>query len=294
MREERGFWTFVAAAVILLFTAGPVLLTFAASVIPNRILFDEQRGLLDEGLTTETYRYIFTGEVPSSYLQAGANNAMISDAARQVPRGLWNSFQISLVVMVASLVLATPAAFMYGRYEFPLKTASFWFILLSPLMPAVALLTPVYMMIETVGLLGTKTAIIILHTVKVLPFIVLILSVFFRRMPNEIFEAAVIDGCSRFESFRRIALPLALPSIAATGLFAFMLSYSEYMYSFVMSGDETTRPISVVMSAIASNFDVSWSLLNTAIFITIVPTVILVALTWRYVMEDLVRGAVKG
>jgi ABC-type glycerol-3-phosphate transport system permease component len=196
--------------------------------------------------------------------------------------------------MVASLILATPAAFMYGRFEFPFKTASFWFILLSPLMPAVALLTPVYMMIETVGLLGTKTAIIILHTVKVLPFIVLILSVFFRRMPNEIFEAAVIDGCSRFESFRRIALPLALPSIAATGLFAFMLSYSEYMYSFVMSGDETTRPISVVMSAIASNFDVSWSLLNTAIFITIVPTVILVALTWRYVMEDLVRGAVKG
>lgn len=294
MREGRGFWTFLAAAVILLFTTGPVLLTFAASVIPNRVLFDEQKGLLDEGLTTETYRYIFTGEVPSSYLQAGANNAMISDAARQVPRGLWNSLQISLAVMVASLVLATPAAFMYGRYDFPLKTASFWFILLSPLMPAVALLTPVYMMIESVGLLGTKAAIIILHTVKVLPFIVLILSVFFRKMPNEVFEAAVIDGCSRFDSFRRIALPLALPSIAATGLFAFMLSYSEYMYSFVMSGDETTRPISVVMSAIASNFDVSWSLLNTAIFITIVPTVILVALTWRYVMEDLVRGAVKG
>ena len=73
-----------------------------------------------------------------------------------------------------------------------------------------------------------------------------------------------------------------------------MLSYSEYMYAFVMSGDDTTRPISVVMAAIAGNFDVSWSLLNTAIFIAIVPTTILVALTWRYVVEDLVRGAVKG
>ena len=196
--------------------------------------------------------------------------------------------------MVLSLVLATPAAFMYGRYEFPLKKQTFWFMLLSPLMPAVALLTPIYMMIEAAGLLGTKSAIIILHTVKVLPFIVLILSVFFRKMPSEIFEAAVIDGCGRFEMFWRIAVPVALPSIAATGLFAFMLSYSEYMYAFVMSGDETTRPISVVMAAIASNFDVSWSLLNTAIFIAIVPTTILVALTWRYVVEDLVRGAVKG
>jgi ABC-type glycerol-3-phosphate transport system permease component len=294
MREERSVWTVLGALVILLFTAGPVLLTFGASVIPNRVLFDADRGLFDEGLTTETYRYIFTGEVPSSYLQAGANNAMISDAARQTPRGLWNSLQISLCVMVVSLVLAAPAAFMYGRYEFPLKTATFWFILLSPLVPAVALLTPVYMMIEAVGLLGTKAGIVIVHVVKVLPFIVLILSVFFRKMPAEIFESAVIDGCTRFQTFTRIALPLALPSIAATGLFAFMLSYSEYMYSFVLAGDESTRAISVVMSAIASNFDVSWSLLNTAIFIAILPTTILVALTWRYVMEDLVRGAVKG
>jgi ABC-type glycerol-3-phosphate transport system permease component len=294
MGEGRRFWTLLAAALVLLFTAGPVVLTFAASVIPNRVLFDSKKGLFDEGLTAETYRYIFTGEVPSSYLRAGANRAMISDAARQVPRALWNSLQISLTVMVASLVLAAPAAFMYGRYDFPLKAATFWFILLSPLVPAVALLTPIYMMIDAVGLLGTKAGIILLHTVKVLPFIVLILSVFFRRMPNEIFEAAVIDGCSRVQSFRRIAVPLALPSIAATGLFAFMLSYSEYMYAFVMSGDDTTRPISVVMAAIAGNFDVSWSLLNTAIFIAIVPTTVLVALTWRYVVEDLVGGAVKG
>jgi ABC-type glycerol-3-phosphate transport system permease component len=294
MAEGRRFWTLLAAAVVLLFTAGPVVLAFTASVIPNRVLFNSKKGLLDEGLTVETYRYIFTGQVPSSYLQAGANRAMISDAARQVPQGLWNSLQISLTVMVVSLVLAAPAAFVYGRYDFPLKTLSYWFILLSPLMPAVALLTPVYMMIDAVGLLGTKAGIVIIHTVKVLPFIVLILSVFFRKMPNEIFEAAVIDGCSRFECFRRIAIPLALPSIAATGLFAFMLSYSEYMYAFVMSGDDTTRPISVVMAAVAGNFDVSWSLLNTAIFIAIVPTTILVVLTWRYLVEDLVRGAVKG
>lgn len=293
MGEGRRFWTLLAAAAVLAFTAGPVLLSFAASVIPNRVLFDPDMGLFDEGLTLETYRYIFTGEVPSSYLRAGANHAMISDTARQVPRGLLNSLQISLAVMVVSLALATPAAFIYGRYDFPLKSASFWFLLLSPLMPAVALLTPVYMMIEAAGLLGTKTAIVVLHTVKVLPFIVLILSVFFRKMPSEIFEAAVIDGCGRFEMFRRIAVPLALPSIAATGLFAFMLSYSEYMFAFVMSGDETTRPISVVMAAIASNFDVSWSLLNTAIFLAIVPTTILVAVTWRYVVENLVSGAVK-
>ena len=122
----------------------------------------------------------------------------------------------------------------------------------------------------------------------------LILSVFFRKMPSEIFEAALLDHCGQFQTFLRIAVPLALPSIAATGLFAFMLSYSEYMFSMVLSGDAATRPVSVVMAALARNTDVSWSLLNTAIFIAIIPTLVLVVLVWRFVVEGLISGAVKG
>jgi ABC-type glycerol-3-phosphate transport system permease component len=87
---------------------------------------------------------------------------------------------------------------------------------------------------------------------------------------------------------------MALPPMAATGLFAFMLSYAEFMFAMVLSGEASSRPASVVMAALARNPDVSWSLLNTAILIAILPTIILVALIWRYVLSDLVRGAVKG
>ena len=89
------------------------------------------------------------------------------------------------------------------------------FLILSPLVPAVALVTPIYMMLQALGLVGTQAGIILVHTAKALPFTVLILSVFFRKMPTEIFEAAVIDHCSRFQTFLRIAVPLALPSIGA-------------------------------------------------------------------------------
>jgi ABC-type glycerol-3-phosphate transport system permease component len=123
---------------------------------------------------------------------------------------------------------------------------------------------------------------------------VLILSVFFRKIPTELFEAAIIDGCSRVQSFMRIAVPMALPAIAATGLFAFMLSYAEFMFAHVLSGQASSRPMSVVMAALARNPDVSWSLLNTAIFIAIVPTFVMVVLVWRYVISDLVGGALKG
>lgn len=293
-RGLNPFLTLLFASLIVLFAGGPVILSAVGSVVPDRIMMDSGKGLFSEGLNLETYRYVFTGQLPDSYLAENANRAMISDAARQVPRSLLNSGIIALSSMMLNLLLGAPAAYVFARHAFPGKRLTFMFLILSPLVPAVALVTPIYMMIQALGLIGTQAGIILVHTAKALPFTVLILSVFFRKMPAEIFEAAVLDHCNRFQAFRRIALPLALPSIGATGLFAFMLSYSEYMFSMVLSGDAATRPVSVVMAALARNTDVSWSLLNTAIFIAIVPTLVLVVLVWRFVVEGLLSGAVKG
>lgn len=286
--------TFIFAAAIILFTGGPVLLSLYGSLVPDRILLDSSKNIFTEGPNFETYRYIFTGELPKSYLTEGANRAMISDAARQVPQSLINSAIIAFSAMSLNLLFGAPAAYIFARYVFPGKKLTFLFLILSPLVPAVALITPIYIALQSMGLVGTRLGIILVHTAKALPFTVLILSVFFRKMPAEIFEAAVLDHCSRFQSFFRLALPLAMPSIGATGLFAFMLSYSEFMFSLVLSGDARTRPVSVVMAALARNTDVSWSLLNAAIFIAIIPTLVLVILVWKFVVEGLLSGAVKG
>ena len=286
--------TFFFAAVIILFTGGPVLLALYGSLVPDRILLDSSKSIFTEGPNFETYRYIFTGELPKSYLTEGANRAMISNAARQVPQSLINSAIIAFSAMSLNLLFGAPAAYIFARYVFPGKKLTFLFLILSPLIPAVALITPIYIALQSIGLVGTRFGIILVHTAKALPFTVLILSVFFRKMPAEIFEAAVLDHCNRFQSFIRLALPLAMPSIGATGLFAFMLSYSEFMFSLVLSGDARTRPVSVVMAALARNTDVSWSLLNTAIFIAIIPTLVLVILVWKFVVEGLLSGAVKG
>ena len=263
-------------------------MAFAGSVIPDRVMFASDKGLFDE-LTLENYVFIFTGELPPAYLESGANRTMISDAARQVPRSLWNSAQIAIAALAINLILGTPAAFIYARYAFPGKKLSFMFLILSPLVPIAALITPIYIMMQAMGLVGSKLAIILMHATRALPFTVLILSVFFRKMPKELFEAAAIDGCSRIQAFIFVALPLALAPMAATGLFAFMLSYAEFMFAHVLSGEASSRPASVVAAALARNPDVSWSLLNTGIFITMLPTLVLVALVWRYVLSDLVK-----
>jgi ABC-type glycerol-3-phosphate transport system permease component len=293
MQRRNPLLNALGAALILIFTGGPILLALLGSVVPDRVMFDPNRGLFDE-VTLENYRFIFTGELPPAYLESGANRTMISDAARQAPRSLWNSAQIALASLLINLILGAPAAFIYARYAFPGKKLSFMFIILSPLVPTVALITPIYIMIQEAGLIGSKLGIIFVHAAKALPFTVLILSIFFRKQPTELFESATIDGCSRLQSFFRIAVPMALPALAATGLFAFMLSYAEFMFAMVLSGDASARTASVVMAALARNPDVSWSLLNAGIFIAILPTLVLVALVWRFVIADLVRGAVKA
>lgn len=286
--------TFVFAGLILLFSGGPVLLSLYGSLVPDKVLLSPDRSLFTEGPNLETYRYVFTGQLPDSYNAEGTNRAMISDAARQVPQALVNSSLNALAAMLLNLILGAPAAFVFARYVFPGKKVSFLYLILSPLVPAVALVTPIYMVLQAMNLVGTQIGIILVHTAKALPFTVLILSVFFRKIPTEIFEAAVLDHCNRFQTFWRVAVPLSLPSIGATGLFAFMLSYSEFMFAMILSGSSKTRPVSVVMAALARNTDVSWSLLNTAIFIAIVPTLVLVILVWRFVVEGLLSGAVKG
>jgi ABC-type glycerol-3-phosphate transport system permease component len=284
----------VIGAVLLLFTGGPIVLTLFGSIIPDRVLFDPDRGLLSEGVSFDNYRYVFTGELPTAYQRADANRAMISDAARQVPESLLNSTEVAAATAILCLVLGAPAAFVFARYGFPGRQPAFLFLILSPLVPTVALVTPIYMTVEAMGLLGSKLGIILVHTIRALPLTVLILSVFFRRIPKELFEAAIIDGCSRLQLFLKIACPTALPSIAATGLFAFMLSYAEFIFAMVLSGDARSRSVSVVMAALARNTDVSWGLLNTAIFIALVPTLALVVIVWRFVVEGVLEGAVKG
>ena len=116
-RPGSGILTAFGAFLILFFTAGPIVLALAGSVIPDRVMFASDRGLFDE-VTLENYRFIFTGELPPAYLQSGANRTMISDAARQAPRSLWNSTQIATAALLINLVLGTPAAFVYARYLF--------------------------------------------------------------------------------------------------------------------------------------------------------------------------------
>ena len=173
------------------------------------------------------------------------------------------------------------------------RAATFYLITLSRLIPAVALAMPYYAIVQRLGLLNKHSALIAIYSTLTLPFTVLIMTLYFRGIPQEIEEAAQLDGCGPFATFWRIAMPLALPSMIGAGLFAFMIAYSEFLFGLLISTSRESRTLSVLLGSVSYNPDVTWSLLSAGVVIGLIPTLILVFPVWRFMVSGLVSGGVK-
>ena len=285
--------TYLGAALLFVLCVGPVALSLFASIMPDQAIFSFPPNWFGYRATFDNYRYIFTGEIPATYLTAGANRNMISDAARQVPGGMLNSMLVALGVMAVNILLGAPAAYAFARLRFRGQTATFLAIVMSRLVPAVALITPFYLLVQALHLLGTKTALIVVHSVLTLPFTVLILTIFFRRIPREIEEAALLDGCSRMQIFLQIVLPLAKPGLIATSLLVLILAWNEYLLAlFLSTAKAQTMPI--LVAAQNGTRGPQWWYMSALIVIMIAPVVALTVATQKYIAKGLLLGAVKG
>jgi len=296
VRRSAGRRAIVYAGAILLavFWFSPFALVAVGSVIPEVNLLSFPPDWFRDPPTLATYRYIFTGEVPASYEQRGALRSMVSNEVRDVPRAIANSFIVAAAVMLLNLVLGSLAAYAYARIRFPGRAATFNFILMSRLIPSVALAVPYYVIIQQLGWLNTYRALIAIYAVLTLPFTVLVLTLAFRGLPPEIDEAAQVEGASPWRVLRDITLPLALPNLVGAGLFAFMLAYSEFLFGLFITTTRERRTLPVILGALSANTDVSWGMLMASITIGAIPTLLLAFPVWRFMVRGLTTGAVRG
>jgi ABC-type glycerol-3-phosphate transport system permease component len=285
--------TYTFAILLALFILLPVVWVIFSSFIGRQALLLFPPDWLRFGLTTDSYRYIFTGQIPQAYEVTGQMRTMISQEIRQVPQAIFNSFIIATSVMIINWVFGSLAAYAFARLHFPGRTISFFFITLSRLIPAVALAMPYYAIVQGLGLLNKHSALILIYAVLTLPFTTLIMTLYFRGLPPEIEEAAQLDGSGTFGTLWRIAIPLALPSMIGTGLFAFMISYSEFLFGLLISSSRESRTLSVLLGSVSYNPDVTWSLLSAGVVIGLIPTMILVFPIWRFMVRGLVAGGVS-
>ncbi|MGH2437082.1 MAG: carbohydrate ABC transporter permease [bacterium] len=294
MRAGRSGWlVYPAAAAVLVFALAPFAWVVLSGFLPAVAILDQPPQWLRYGLIDDNFRYIFTGEVPQAYEVGGQLRKMISQEVRAVPRAALNSALVALGVLLLNWLFGAPAAYAYARLRFPGKAATFYLITASRLIPAVALAIPYFLIVQQLGLLDRHFSLVLIHTVLTLPFTILILTLYFRTIPQEIEEAAQIDGAPRGTVLRRIVLPLALPSLVGTGLFAFMMSYSEFLFALLVTSSAHARTLPVTLASIVQNPDVTWSLLSAGTTLAILPALILVWPIWRYMVRGLVSGGVS-
>ena len=203
---------------------------------------------------------------------------------------LRNSFVIAASVVLVNLVFGMLAAYTFARERFRWRRPSFFFILGSRLLPPVAVAIPIYIILQRLGLLDTKLALVLVHSAFTLPFTIWVLTLFVQSLPEEIEEAALVDGATRFAALRHVVVPLALPGLAAVGAFSFLFSYSEFLFALLTTSSVQAKTIPVMISAISVNPDASYTLIAVGIILSVLAPITLALIFRRAITSGLVSS----
>jgi multiple sugar transport system permease protein len=206
-----------------------------------------------------------------------------------------NSTVISFSAVTIALALGLPAAYALARFRFfavPNKDLTVWF-LSQRVLPPVATAVPFFIVFSALDLLDSRIALTLVTATFVLPFCVVICRQTFYDLPIELEEAALVDGASHFEAFFRIALPLAMPAIAAAGLIMFAFAWNEYLFAVILTiKNSATMPVHIAGGV--DTRGVQFWFVAVRSLIAMIPPVLLALIAQRYIVRGLTLGAVKG
>ncbi len=205
-----------------------------------------------------------------------------------------NSTVIALASTFIALVLGTLAGFTFARFSFRGKNSIFLSMMLARAVPGVALSLPLFILFARLGLSDKILGMVIAYAALNIPFTAWLMDGFFRALPQELDDAALIDGCSRWTALLRVDLPLALPGVAASGIFAFLTAWNEFALATVITRTQASRTFPPGLFEFTGSFVSDWRGMCAMSVMMLIPSVIFVALVQRQLVEGLASGATKG
>ena len=256
MKGGAGRWLgWATLALLVLATAFPFYWAVVASFTPEATLFAEP-SLWPSELVLDHYRALFT------------------------ERDFWTPIRNSLVVAGTTtlfcVVVGSLAAYALARLEFRGKTAILGFILAVTMFPQISIVSPLYLLLRTLGLINTYPGLILPYLTFAMPLTVWLLVGFFRQLPRDLEEAALVDGASRWQAFTRIILPLTMPGLATTAILTFIYSWNEFLFalSFTLGPERQTVPVAIAL--FRGQYQVPWGQILAAATIATLPVAALV------------------
>jgi multiple sugar transport system permease protein len=207
-----------------------------------------------------------------------------------------NSGGTALLTILFCLALTIPAGYALARFPVPLKEALFLFLLLALIVPYQALLTPLFFMFAELRLTNTLAGLAIIHTAIQMPFSIYIMRNSFEAVPRELHDAAVIDGGTSWQILTRIYLPAIRPAIVTVALFAFIMSWNEFLAALVIMNRGSSFTLPLVLAAARQETSIGgtdWGMLQAGITISIIPCMLFYLLLQKYYVSGFLSGAVK-
>ncbi len=206
-------------------------------------------------------------------------------------------FRNSIIIVFGSMIISTIISCFAGygvtRFNFKGKGSFLTFILVTQMFPSIMLLIPYYKILSIYHLNNTYLGMILVYTSFTIPFCTWMMVGFFKSIPLEVDEAAIIDGCSRLKVFFRIILPLTLPGIAAAAIYSFNTSWNEYMFAQILINDPGLKTVPVGIAELNGQYKILWNDMMAASLISSIPLVLLFLFFQRSFISSLTAGAVK-
>ena len=278
MRREANLKLFVGLSIlfVLLWTMVPFFWMLWASFMTDSELSEGIVQAIDEP-TLEHYKRIF-GHADKE--------AIFGGQTKLLGQGFLNSLIVALPVAIIGTTIATLAGYAFGRFQFPAKTGLLFGLLLTRVLPPVAILIPYFTMFRTVGLVGDPGGLILTYLTGIIPLLSWVLMGYFATLPLEVERAARIDGCSRLKVLWYIIIPMAAPGISAAFIIAFLFAWNELLFGIILVGGTQWQTLSPALLAISPLTAVGYSpiaLFSAASTLSIAPPLILALIFQRYI-----------
>ncbi len=209
-------------------------------------------------------------------------------------RQLANSLIVSLATAAVGVGIAIPTAYALARFRFVGKERGVAALLATQMFPTVASAIPLYLILDALHLLNSRTGLVVCYASTSVPFAIFQLRAAFEAIPVDLEEAAMVDGATRFGAFLRVVLPTARPAIAVTALFAFMSAYNEFILAATLLGREEMFTLPVVLQRYIGEYDAQWERFAAGALVVSLPVMALFYVAQRHLVAGLASGGVKG
>jgi len=275
--KKISFWFLVLFLLILVCMPG--IWIFVSAFRPNPEILAKPANWIPDKWTIHQFTQMFS---ISGYVSVPAF------------KYLMNSVIISSVSTVIAITIGMMGGYAFARFNFKGKNKIFLGLMLARAVPGISLSLPLFILFAKIGLINTSIGVIIVYVAMNVPFTIWLTDGFFRQIPKEMSEVARTDGCTRFQAFWNVELPLAGPGIGAAAIFAFLLSWNEYALASVLTRTVDSKTLPIGMMDYLDEFTINWAGMCAIAVVMIVPAIILTFIVQKHLVSGLTFGGVKG